>query len=310
MRDAFAIPLGINFTGTEADRKAVYEEIGYATLDALTKNVFEQGTTATELTLFAILAQMTGENFGPVKYFESEMEFKQLVEDYLRYGGDPAKPDVRKTTLEILGEWLHDGFITDQEFFDYTDKDAPGGAKGAEQIIKMIRDKSIFGENRFNNKVIGEFDGLPIVKPVRGSYAKKMEELKRKYILAGRKLDSRGDIVWDAATGGQPWRTSLLENVTKYYDSSGAFKWELRYDGTELNQYHEMLNQLGTELCKGLLNNFCDPGAGGMTGEFGKLFAQYSRTPYIYGYFSGDNWMAPSMSEVLEYYSWPGTSNV
>ncbi len=279
LRDVFAQPLGISFDGSDAARERVYEEIGYLTLHELTEHSFEAEPTEAEVTLFAMMTRIMGEGVGPFKYFDNERAFETKVVNYLRNGGEAD--NTRKTPLEILGEWLEEGFISDKEFFEYLDPNKAGGTKDIEQIISIMKERSIFGEDRFNQVITGSYDGIPIVTPLRGTYAKKMEELKRKFILAGRSVNSQGEVIWPATLGADAGQRNFLMSDPRIQQTAPvtlgpvtvvpSVEYEFYGDGYLLNRYNNQIVELAKDLCKNLLNDACNNSVA-IDKEFSKLF--------------------------------------
>src|SRR3989338_2128167 len=92
--------------------------------------------------------------------------------------------------IEGLYQLFQQGIISDIEFYKYATEGYYVG--NPQNIITEIYQNSVIGEARFNRVIDHvEADGTPVFKTLNGSYAKKMEELKRKFLLHGDSFNAQ-----------------------------------------------------------------------------------------------------------------------
>src|SRR3989338_4059738 len=128
--------------------------------------------------------------------------------------------------IEGLYQLFQQGIISDIEFYKYATEGYYVG--NPQNIITEIYQNSVIGEARFNRVIDHvEADGTPVFKTLNGSYAKKMEELKRKFLLHGDSFNAQtGNWVAGTASntaGVQMASSKIVSDMTLKFASEDSY---------------------------------------------------------------------------------------
>ena len=182
---------------------------------------------------------------------------------------------ISQTNTQLLNGLFNlksSGIISEQEFFKYAT--LPTYSSNIRNIISDIYDKSVIGEGRYDRVITSFQDGQPVYETLNGTYAKKIEELKRKFVL--HYVPANPENVFSGTTYGSGSSFTTLLHLTEptqqsviasAYNDTGDFT--AITGGTNVDGVKEILATLKTAL----LGTAATGGTAATTGVLAKIFS-------------------------------------